>query len=137
MIFSNPAAVYFFCGEPNEEPNISTRGLKESAVGNLDGTHHDRFLPTNACRLCWSTPSPPLQLMRAPSPSTPCLRSKRAPPAETARLLGVTQEEASHVADERYCAAHLVSYPPPAVRGAPLGCSTAGWEDRHYWHGLT
>eukprot|EP00752_Nemacystus_decipiens_P007891 g7051.t1 len=48
-------------------------------------------------------------LQHAASPSTPCLRSKRAPPAETARLLDMTQKEAKHASDEQYCAAHLAT----------------------------
>ncbi|CAM9319570.1 unnamed protein product [Ectocarpus fasciculatus] len=48
-------------------------------------------------------------MRQRPSRSTPCLRSKGAPPDETAKLLGMSTSEAKNAPDERYCAAHLAT----------------------------
>lgn len=49
------------------------------------------------------------QFRGKPSFSSPCLRTKRSPPMETAKMLGATVAEAREASSERYCAAHLVS----------------------------
>lgn len=72
------------------------------------------------------------QVQRAPSKNTPCLRSMRAPPEETARLLGMTVEEAKNAPYEKYCAAHLVS----ELREVPLHRQALLFVAFHFWTAL-